>query len=127
MVGWETPMAPLTHQRREAQTLLTCPSGKLLLRHYWLCRIPSASFLVSGTSPFPFDLAALYTYLHFSNYNICLLVYLSSQLYKGKDSIFFISCIPRSWHILCTKKKFVLRLTLEPEMFKSPKMYNIAI
>lgn len=84
MVGWETPKAPLTHQRREAQTLLPRPSGKLLLRRHLLCRIPSASFLVSGTSPSPYDLAALYIYLHFSNYNICLLVYLSSQLSRVK-------------------------------------------
>lgn len=118
MVRRETPMVPLTHQRQEAQALLAWPCGNLLRRLYFLYRIPSASLLVSGTSPLPDDPAALHTHLHFSN-DICLLAYLSFQLFEGKDSVFFISCIPRSWHRLCTQKIFVLRLTLEPEMFKS--------
>lgn len=64
-----------------------------------------------GHISLPVYLAAVYAYLHFSNYNICLPDYLSSRLFEGKDSISFISCIPCSWPILCTKKDFVLRLT----------------
>lgn len=95
-----------------------------------LCQMPSASFQLLGSRPFRDHLAlsfsvpaAFFTYRHLSNHCICRLAALSSHFFQGRDSISFISRIPRSWHTWHNKKNLSSGSYWSLKCIKRPEMY----
>ena len=95
-----------------------------------LCQMPSASFQLLGPRPFRDHLAlsfsvpaAFFTYRHLSNHCICRLAALSSHFFQGRDSISFISRIPRSWHTWRNKKNLSSGSYWSLKCIKRPEMY----